>query len=165
MSKSHITKILVGVVCVLTCAFVLVGCNGKNVIPTQSDMEKAATSAYLAEVNSVVSEFKGTLSDFSTDIKEKNVANMKDKLEASQKLIDKFNQIDVPQNCNDVQKAYSDGLLQMQQALSDYISVYSSFVNSELDNSVLNERMGSVQKSYDMGLDLLRQADKLAAEK
>lgn len=165
MSKSHLTKILVSIACVLTCAFVLVGCNGKNAIPTASDMEKAATSAYLAEVNSVVSEFKTTLSDFSTDIKEKNVTNMKNKLEASQKLIDTFNQIEVPQNCTDVQKAYSDGLLQMQQALSDYISIYSSFVNSELDNSVLNERMVSVQKSYDMGLNLLKQADKLAAEK
>lgn len=164
MSKSHIKHLLLALTCVFACAFVLVGCKANGVIPSAADMEKATTSAYFAEVNSVVGQFKGTLADFPTDVKEKNVTDMKSKLDDTQKLIDKFNQIDVPQNCTDIHKNYSDGLLQMQQALSDYISIYTSFVNGDIDNSVLNQRMANVQKSYSMGIDLLNKADKLAAE-
>ena len=164
MSKSHITKIFVSLACVLTCCFFLVGCNGQNAIPTANDMEKAATSAYFAEVNSVVGEFNGALADFPADVKDKNVTDMKDKLEASQKILDKFNAIEAPQNCTDIHKNYGDGLLQMQQALSDYVAVYSSFVNGELGNDVLNQRVASIQNSYNNGLDLLNKADKQAAE-
>lgn len=165
MIKANIKKIVVAVCCLSLCAVTLAGCSQFGFPTSVADAEKAASSAYFAEVNAVVNEFKTTLGDFPSDVKEKNVQNMKDKVDASQKLIDQFNKLDVPKNCEDVQKLYSDGLVQMQQALSNYVQIYSDFTAGQIDNSVLNQRIAEVQSSYNQGISLLTQADQLAATK
>ena len=165
MVKANAKKIIVAICCAALCVFALAGCGQVNNMTNPANAEKAATLTYFAEVNAVVGEFKTTLGDFSADVKDKNVNNMKDKIDASQKLIDQFNKLDVPKNCEDVHKLYLDGLVQMQQALSNYVQIYDDFQSGSIDNNVLNQRVADVQSSYNSGLNLLTQADKLAAEK
>ncbi|MDO5427284.1 MAG: hypothetical protein Q4F54_06665 [Coriobacteriia bacterium] len=165
MLKENVKKIVVALSCTLVCFFMLAGCSGFGFPASQADAEKAVTSAYFAEVNTLVGEFKTTLGDFPADVKEKKVDSMKEKVDAAQKLIDQFSKLDVPKNCEDVHKLYTDGLVQMQQALSNYVQVYSDFVSGSIDNNVLNQRVADVQTSYNQGIDLLAQADKLAAQK
>lgn len=142
----------------------LSGCNNFNPLAANGNAQKAENSAYFAQVNSISSDFKNILSDFSTCVKDKNVDEMKNKVENAQKAIDDFNKIDTPKSCKEIQKAYSDGYLQLQQALSDYVTVYSDYINGQMDANVLNERVASVQKSYNEGLELLKKADKLASD-
>lgn len=148
--------LVIAAMCICSCDKI-----GMNV----SDVEKAATNAYFSEVTSLSRDLTSSLADFQADVKEKNIDAMKDKLEKTQSIIDDFNKLDVPQNCEDVQKDYLDGFIQLQNALSNYVQIYSDFINGTIDNSVLQERVAEVQKSYNEGLALLRQADKLASEK
>ena len=165
MLKKNIKKLIVAICCLGVCVFTLAGCSQFGLPATVADAEKAATSAYFAEVNTVVNEFKTTIGDFSSDVKEKKVDSLKDKVDACDKLVTQFSKLDVPKNCEDVHKLYTDGLVQMQQALSNYVQIYTDFVNGSIDNSVLNQRVADVQSSYNQGLELLSQADKLAAQK
>ena len=141
----------------------LCACNGFGSL-NPADIEKAKTTAYFGEVNTVAKEFNSVLTDFQTDVKDKNIEAMQNKLNESQSLIDQFNKIEVPENCSEIQKNYLDAFIQLQQALSDYVNIYSDFVNGQIDNSVLNERVANVQKSYNQGIELLNKADKLAAQ-
>ena len=165
MLKANVKKLIIAMCCATFCVVALAGCGQINKMTDPANAEKAATSVYFAEVNSAVNEFKSTLGDFSADVKEKNVDNMKKKIDESQKLIDQFNKLEVPKNCEDVQKLYLDGFVQMQQALSNYVQIYSDFQSGQIDNNVLNQRVADVQSSYNSGLNLLTQADKLASEK
>lgn len=161
ISKRITLAIFAGIVLVLTIG--LCACKGFGSL-NPADIEKAKTTAYFGEVNTIAKEFNNVLSDFQSDVKDKNVDAMQNKLKESQSLIDQFNKIEVPENCTEIQKNYSDAFLQLQQALSDYVNIYTDFVNGQIDNSVLNERVANVQKSYNQGIELLNKADKMAAE-
>ena len=96
MLKTNIKKLIVTICCVGVCVFTLAGCSQFGFPTTAADAEKAATSAYFAEVNSVVNEFKTTIGDFSSDVKEKKVDSLKDKVDACDKLVNQFSKLDVP---------------------------------------------------------------------
>ena len=165
MSKTSIKNILIAAIIALLCAFALCSCKGVSALNSPENAAKAQSAVYFASVNQIVNDLKAELGDFSTLVKNKDTNAMKEKLDSAQKLIDELKSVDVPQNCEDVQQAYLDGFIQMQQALSNYINIYTDFINGSIDNSVLNTRVADVQKSYNQGLELLSKADLLAAQK
>lgn len=163
----NITKkisVALAIITISIATICLCSCNAFSSL-NPADIEKTQTTAYFAEVNTIVKQFSSKLSDFQTDVKEKNVDAMQNKLKDTQSLIDQFSKLDTPPNCEDVQKNYTDAFVQLQQALSDYVQIFSDLNSGQIDNSVLNERIANVQKSYTQGIELLHQADKLATEK
>lgn len=164
MLRKNLTKIAI-LFCACAVVFVCAGCSAFSGGNNSSDVEKAARTTYFAQVNNLSKEFNNVLGDFQSNVKNKDVQGMQDKYKESQNLLEEFSKIQVPADCQDVQKAYTDGYLQMQKALSDYIQIYSDFVNAQISNDVLNQRVEGVQKSYDEGLELLKNADKMASEK
>lgn len=160
---------IAGALLVCVVAFIgivsLTSCDKLGIGLSAADIEKANTTSYFAELNSIAKDFDTALTDFQADVKDKNIDAMKEKVDKAQKLIDKLDKLEVPQNCEDVQKAYLDGFIQMQGALSNYVSVYSDYLGGEYDPNVLSEQITNLKHSYEQGTAMIKQADKLAAEK
>lgn len=146
------------------CAFSLTACNQAQFSFDPTTIEKAEVSSYLDTLNATVNGFKASLSDFDVNVKDKNIDELKTKLDESQKVIDNLSKTDVPDKCKEINQSYLDGFVQMQQALSNYVQVYSDFVGGSLGKDVLNQRIADVQNSYNSGLTLINKADKLVAE-
>lgn len=146
------------------CTFVLSSCDSLDLSKSASDMQKASTTSYLAQINSISQDFKNIISDFETDVKNKDIDSMKNKLSEADKLIEDFKSIDAPEPCKDVASAYSDGFMKLQQALSKYVQIYSD-INSGSATSDTSQQITEIQNLYNQALEQLRQADKLAAEK
>lgn len=164
-SNNFIKKTIISigfVVVFAVIAFALCGCNGVGL--TSADKDKAQNQAYMTELNTISHDFGNIINDFQADVKNKNVDSMKNKLEASNKLIDEFNKLEVPEACQSVHKTYGDAFLLLQQSLSNYVQIYSDSINNNFDSNVLNQRVADAQNSYNQGINLLNQADKMALD-
>ena len=164
MTKTSIRNILITAIAALLCAFTLCSCGPISNMTNADNAQKTQTAIYYSTLYQITNDLKAELGDFNTLVKNKDTNAMKEKLNNSQKLIDQLKDIDVPQGCEEVQQNYLDAFVQMQEALSNYINVYTDFINGSIDNSVLNTRVADIQKSYTQGLDLLVKADSLAAQ-
>ena len=148
----------------LVMAFGLSACGKSSAPENSNDKEKQQTSAYMSSLHIFTNEFKNLLNDFQGDIKDKKVDSMKDKLSRTDKAIDEFGHIEVPEQCKEVHQMYTDAFNKLQQALKDYVNLYSEIDDNNYESSQFKTKVEPIKTAYNEGVELLKQADKKSSE-
>lgn len=156
---------MVTLVCCLSVVMVLSACTG-----TAGNDEKAemTNSEYMSQVNRVMEDLSTKLETFNTAVAGNDLVGMKTQADRAFKAIDDLEAIEVPEALKDVQKNYVDGCRDLQTALSDYISLHSDITTATeaepFDYTTYNDRLEKIQKTYEAGIEKLKEADKKATE-
>ncbi len=133
----------------------------------QSGQETPAQKhrSFMSQVNSYMDEFSKNMESFSEAVAKNDIVAIKMASEKAFKIFDEVNSIDAPDDLSDVKQKYCDGIKKVEEALSDYIKLFSDSSAPGFENATYNERIDAIQKKYNEGADLLKQGDETAASK
>lgn len=149
-------------------ALCLSACIGSQPVP--EDENKELTPAqYMTNVNQIAENLSASLEAFEEAVDDNDLSAMQAKADSAFAVLDEFESMDIPEQLKDVNEKYQDASDSLKSALNDYIALYTEISDSSdskpFDYGKYPERLESIQKQYDNGLNLLEEADKLAAEK
>ena len=120
---------------------------------------------FMSQVNSYMDDFGKNMETFSEAVAKNDIVAIKMASEKAFKIQDQINSIDAPDDLSDVKQKYCDGIKKVEEALSDYIKLYSDSTTPSFDQTTYNERIEAIQKKYNEGADLLKEGDETAASK
>ena len=158
------TKKLVPFICALAMACgLLAGC--ANQAMTAANEEQQANRAYMSQVNEIMEELGTGLDSFVEAVSRGDVVNMRTQADNAYKVLDKLDELEVPEALEDVQKKYVDGTAKLREALDDYVTLYTEMNSGSFDMSTYDKRIEAIQELYDEGIDLMNEGDETAASK
>lgn len=145
----------------------LAGCVGG---PQQAVTNESANanSQYMAQVNQVVEELGTKLGAFDDAVSRNDVVSMRTQADGAFVALDKLDQLQAPEALKEVQEYYSDGCSSLKEALSAYVDLYTEIESATdqqpFDYSTYQQRLASIQSTYDTGLQALRAGDQKVTE-
>ena len=154
------------VACMVALALaMLAGCYGSA---SQTDDPNRQYRTYLSQVNQIMAELDDSLDAFADAVSRNDVVNMGNQLDASLKVIDKLDGLDVPAAMASIHKSYVEATGTLEAALRDYTALYAEIDGAvqgdEADWDDYAERIAAIQKEYDEGVKALKEADEAAAK-
>ena len=152
--------------CVAMLACAAVGCAAQD---TEVQNAQAANRQYMTQVNQQMEDLSANLSLFAEAVSRNDVVSMRTQADSAFKVIDKLAVIEAPEALADVQAEYADGCAKLEEALNDYIALYTEIETATeeqpFDYDSYDSRIASIQKLYDAGVAQLKAGDALAAGK
>ena len=165
MKKRTKISFLATLVCCVSLAVLLSSCFGA---PNEEEDAAKANRGYMSQVNTVMEELNTNLESFSTAVSESDLVGMKTQADKALLALDDLEALEAPESLKEVQQNYVDGSRALQSALNDYVELYSELAIATqadpFDYSTYAERLESIQKSYDEGIEKIKEADKKANE-
>lgn len=157
--------VLVAALIVALVLAVLPGCS--QPAPQAQEEKKATASDYMVSLNQNASILSEKLADFATAVEAGDVSAMQAKADAAFAVLDDMANLEAPEELSELRDKYNNAANSLRMALEDYLKLYLEIENSPDGNANYSDyavRIESVQKEYDEGLNLLEEADKMAAE-
>lgn len=146
----------------------IAGCVPVSPTAKAQDEAQAANRAYMSSVNETMSDLDKGLEEFVTAVSRNDVVTMQTKAERAYKAIDKLKETDAPEALADIKNDYVEGATKLQEALNDYIALYTEMQAAQstgsFDFSTFGTRVAGVQQKYDEGVAALKKADEAAAD-
>ena len=163
MTRKHVFP-FVALMCALalTCGL-FVGC--ANPSANTAATEQQANRAYMSQVNGLMEQLGERLEPFIDAVSRNDIVNMRTQAENAYQVLDQLADLEAPESLADVQEKYVDGTAKLREALDAYIVLYTDMQGDSFDQSTYETRIADVQKLYDDGIDLLKEADETAAGK
>lgn len=154
--------------CALACVVVLAcgllaGC--ANTAANNANSEQQANRAYMSQVNEIMEQLDSGLDSFIDAVSRGDVVNMRTQADNAFQILDKLNDLEVPEELSDVHEKYVEGADKLRGALDGYISLYTDMSGASFDQSTYDDRIAQIQKLYDDGVALMQEADEAAAGK
>ena len=148
-------------------ASLVAGCAPASPAAKAQDEAQVAYRAYMSSVNETMSDLDKGLEEFVTAVSRNDVVTMQTQAERAYKAIDKLKETDAPEALADIKSDYVEGATKLQEALSDYIALYTEMQAAQstgsFDFSSFAGRVSGVQEKYDEGIAALKKADEAAA--
>lgn len=143
----------------------VVGLTGCMSLPDEGTDDAAANRQYMSQVSQVTDELDEKLSGFGEAIANDDLVTMKIQADDAATTIERFTSIEeVPEQLKEIHEMYSDGFNGLQEALSEYITLYTEVANDpEFDYTEFDSRVADIQSTYDEGISQLEKADETAA--
>lgn len=163
MRKHFISRMAV---LVLACGLSLAALSGCMQQTSAASEEQEANRSYMAQVNQKMDSLADKLDSFSEAVSRNDVVSMRTQADQAFKLIDEVSAIEAPEVLDEVKAGYVDGCTALEEALSDYIDLYTEMDaagSGSFDRSTYNERLSAIQKLYDEGVAKLEDADTKAS--
>ena len=160
-------KKLLGLACVAAVAVTMVGACSQNAEdePTSQELNRA----YMSQVQQISDDLQEGLDAFADAVSRDDLVAMQTQLENACKNLDALDELDVPEDLEDVHAAYAEGAEELRTALKDYVDLYSRVDSAEglesFDWSSYGDLLKDIQEKYDAGIESLSKGDTLASEK
>lgn len=162
----HAATMLLAAIFVLA-ALTMTACSPNQDAETKD--EGATPISYISQVNDSSANLSETLGEFAQAVSAGDVFSMQAKADAAYAIIDEMRNIEAPEELNEVKSKYNDATDKLKGALSDYVALYVELKDAAdgkaFDYGAYPSRIENIQKQYDEGLNLLEEADSMAAEK
>ena len=155
-------------ICALACALalacgVLASCT--NAATSTATTEQQANRAYMSQVNEIMNDLDAGLALFVDAVSRGDIVNMRTQADNAYKVLDRLDELEVPESLADVHEQYLDGTAKLREALDAYIALYTDMNGASFDQSTYDARIAEVQALYDEGVEALKKGDELAADK
>lgn len=165
--KKGFRSVLMAALCTAVLGVGLLGgCAGAN---SALDDETAKNRQFMASVNQVMVDIQSTLDGFNDAVGAGDVVAMKTQLDNTADCLDALNKIEAPAGLNDIKQNYVDGTTALQNALGDYITLYSEIAaatdDAPFDWNAYGDRVAAINTSYQDGIAKLQAGDEAAASK
>lgn len=134
-----------------------------------SDEERPPTAGeYMTSVAKSSNQLSASLSEFATAVSDNDVSAVQAKADAAYEILKQMESLEAPDELKSVKGKYDEASQSLRDAMKDYVALYLEIENapegSPYDFSNYAAQIESIQKSYDNGLNLLEEADKMASE-
>lgn len=169
--KTKTSKTIIKIACMtiaLIAVLSLTACM-KSQAPATEEEQPITPSQYMTNVNEVAENLAVSLGSFTEAVKANDLSAIQSRADSAYAILDELDSLEAPESLNDVKQKYSEATNSLKSALNDYITLYTEVKDSNKANPFdfddYSERLESIQKQYDSGLNMLEEADKLAAGK
>lgn len=161
MNKTKRIQVLVMTCLVAFAAFGLIGCgtNAQN-----NNEEQLKNREFMSQINEAISRVNDGLSGFSEAMSQEDIVSMKHQVEEAAKAVEDLDKIEAPEGLGDIKTGYLDGCKKLQEALEQYLTLYTDISNETLDANTYDTRLGDIKKLYEGGIKDLQAADEKATE-
>lgn len=144
----------------------LSGCAQTQPAPTE-DAPPTATG-YMTSMAKASTQLSESLADFAASVADGDVSGLQAKADAAYEVLGQMEALEAPDDLKPVKGKYDEAIASLKDALKDYLALFLEIENTpegaQYDYSDYAKRIEAVQKSYDQGLNLLEEADKMATE-
>lgn len=144
------------------CVGMVAGCTSPS---ANLDSDQQDNRSYMSQVNGLMDELGVSLDSFVDAVSRQDVVNMRTQADNAYKTLDELSNLESPEDLSDVKQSYVDGTSKLREALDGYIDLFTEINSGKFDQATYGDRIEEVQKLYDEGVDLLKQADEAAASK
>ncbi|MCI8366408.1 MAG: hypothetical protein HFJ66_02245 [Eggerthellaceae bacterium] len=160
-------KIAAGIAAAAALMLALGGCAANVDQPTSAETSDANRN-YMAQVNQIVDELGVKLTAFDDAVSRDDVVSMRTQADGAFAVLDKLDKLETPDDLKEVQEFYSDGCSNLKDALSAYVDLYTEISSATddqpFDYSTYDERLKSIQDTYNQGIEALKAGDQKASE-
>ena len=134
-----------------------------------TDEEQPPTAGeYMTSVAKASNQLSASLGEFATAVSENDVSAVQAKADAAYEVLKQMEGLEAPDELKSVKGKYDEATQSLRDAMKDYVALYLEIENapegSPYDFSNYAAQIEAIQKSYDNGLNLLEEADKMASE-
>lgn len=166
MNKGFKSVLIAGLCSAVMGVSLLGGCAGTN---AALDDETAKNRQFMASVNQVMVDIQSSLDGFNDAVGAGDVVAMKTQLDNTADCLDALGKIEAPAGLGDIKQDYVDGTTALQNALGDYITLYSEIASATesapFDWNAYGDRVAEINTSYQDGIAKLQAGDEAAASK
>ena len=156
--NKKLAMMAVSAMCALTVGSLCVGCSGTQA--TTQNTEATAARTYMSQVNQTMETLDEKLDNFVDAVSRGDSVGMKTQADKALEALSALDSIETPDQLKEVQDGYKTGADCLKQALTDYVTLYTT-----QDASAINaDQLATIQAKYDEGVAALKEADKKAAE-
>lgn len=141
----------------------LSGCSGTS----QEEDQQAQNRQYMSSVNQIMDTLDSSMDDFATAVKDGEILSLSSQLSAVDDCVNSLNDLDVPDDMEDIQASYLDGAQKLQTALQLYVQLYQDVSipeNGSFDYTTYDSRISEIQQYYNDGLASIESADEQASQ-
>jgi hypothetical protein len=151
-------KQILCVICGLSLGTILAlsSCSGYAMQENTTAKAQQQNRNYMSQVHVIVEDISSDLQDFNDALGQDNEVKMQNALSSVNAHIEKLEAIEAPSVLDEIHTKYVEGTQALEDALESYVKYYSS---EEKDASALE----TIQQTYSSGIDLLEEADNIAA--
>lgn len=160
--KQHAFKLGIVACIVALCLGVVVGCSGNS---SNLDSSQQANRSYMSKVNGIMAQLGEDLDSFVDAVSRGDLVNMRTQADNAYRSLDDLSKLEAPESLADVKQKYLDGTAKLREALDGYIDLYTAVESGSVDEQAYASNLETVQKTYDEGVELLKQGDETAASK
>ncbi len=165
MNRSKMTRILAALCAAVLMVGMLAGCAG---IEQNSEEAKAQAEnrQFMSDVNAIMEELSQRLDSFNDAVSRGDVITMRTQADDAFKVLDNLESLEAPEVLQDVKQGYVDGSKQLKDALNAYIALYTDLAAnpSAVSTDAYNERLASIQDTYDQAVEKLKSTDEAATQ-
>ncbi len=165
MNRSKMTRILAALCAAVLMVGMLAGCAG---IEQNSEEAKAQAEnrQFMSDVNAIMEELSQRLDSFNDAVSRGDVITMRTQADDAFKVLDNLESLEAPEVLQDVKQGYVDGSKQLKDALNAYIALYTDIAAnpSAVSTDAYNERLASIQDTYDQAVEKLKSTDEAATQ-
>lgn len=166
MKKAFKSVLVTGLCAAVMGVGLLSGCAGAN---AALDDETAKNRQFMASVNQVMVDVQSSLDGFNDAVGSGDVVAMKTQLDNTGDCLDVLRKIEAPSGLGDIKQDYVDGTEALQNALGEYITLYSEIAaateDTPFDWDAYSDRISGINSSYQDGIAKLQAGDEAAASK
>lgn len=166
MKHTRFAKVLVAMFAGVLMVAALGGCAQQDTATAQQQSENRQ---YMTQVNQTMDDLKSRLESFTDAVSRGDVVGMRTQADNAFKAIDDLNGLEAPDDLKDVQQEYVDGAAKLEEALSEYVSLYTEIDSATdaqpFDWASYDDRVAQIQSLYDEGTGKLQSGDNKASEK
>ncbi len=151
-------KQILCVLCGLSLGTILAlsSCSGYAMQDNTAAKAQQQNRNYMSQVHVIAEDISSTLQGFNEALGQDNEVKMQNALSSVNAYIEKLEAIEAPSVLEEIHDKYVEGTQKLEEALESYVEYYSS---EEKDVSALE----TIQQTYSSGIELLEEADNIAA--
>lgn len=136
--------------------------------PASTEEKPVTASDYMVSMAQSSKSLSESLSEFAGAVSESDVSAIRAKADSAYDVLKQMESLEAPDELKDVKDKYNEATQTLKGALDEYLALFMAIESvpegEPFDYSTYDESVESVQKAYDQGLNLLEEADKMAAE-
>lgn len=163
--RTRVAAALIAIACALSLSL-LAGCSQAQ---QQAPEEKPVTATdYMTAMAKSSTQLSESLAAFSQTVADNDISALQAKADAAYEVLGQMEALEAPDELKSVKGKYDEAIGSLKDSLKDYLALYLEIENAPdgapYDFSQYAQRIEAIQKSYDQGLNLLEEADKMATE-
>lgn len=151
---------------VALCLALLTACSQSQ--PPSEEEKPLTAGEYMTSVAKISNQLSGNLAEFATAVSDNDVPAVQVKADAAYEVLKQMESLEAPDELKSIKGKYDEATQSLRDAMKDYVALYLEIENapegSQYDFTNYAAQIESIQKSYDNGLNLLEEADKMASE-
>jgi len=158
------TLALAGIALVM--ALTLASCMGFS--DNSEEDQQTASRQYMSQINQILDDLNAELGSFGEAVAQDDVVTMRKLSENARTSIEAMEKLTPPEDLQSTHEGYIKGCQKLQEALSDYISLYTEVEKATeekpFDFDSYDDRIKTIQDKYNEGIKTLEETDAEVSE-